>query len=167
MLYSGDFDRAEAAAENWLRHAPANWSAQWFGPQPALMLGRLDVAEQRLAAALRQNGREPLLVSLQAMLHAQRHQPDEALGCVRQALDLPLSLGHAHHTYYQVACVYALLGESEKAMAWLERSADTGNPCWPFFRLDPHLESLSQQARFQQFVARLEREFSAVRIRLA
>jgi len=41
--------------------------------------------------------------------------------------------------------VYALLGDTDKAMAWLERAADTGVPCWPFFRIDPHLESLRRE----------------------
>jgi serine/threonine protein kinase len=47
-------------------------------------------------------------------------------------VDFPLSFGHAHHTYYQIACVYAVLGETGKAMAWLERSVESGFGCWPF-----------------------------------
>jgi len=129
------------------------------------MLGRLDVAEQRLEAARHKSANEPLLVSLHGMLHARRQRRDDALACVRQALDLPLSLGHAHHTYYQVACVHAMLGDTDKAFAWLERSADTGNPCWPFFRVDPHLDSLRSHERFQQLVSRLERESMAIPIR--
>ena len=57
-------------------------------------------------------------------------------------MNSPHSFGHTHHIYHHVACVYALLGDVDKAMAWLERAADTGFPCWPFFRIDPHLENL-------------------------
>jgi hypothetical protein len=60
--------------------------------------------------------------------------------------------------------VYALLGDSDKAIAWLERSVDTGNPCWPFFRVDPHLENLRDQPKFQRLVAALEREYTALKI---
>jgi len=165
LLYTGQFVEAEAAADAWLRDAPSNWSAQWYGPQPALMLGHLDVAERHLAQSQGKNATEPLLVSLQGMLEAKRGRRDAALACVQQALDVPLSLGHAHHTYYQVACVYAVLGNIDKAVAWLQRSADTGNQCWPFFRIDPHLESLNPHEGFQQLLARLERECTAVRIR--
>jgi hypothetical protein len=98
------------------------------------------------------------------MLHARRKETGPALECVRKALDLPITVGHAHHTYYQVACVYAVLGEMEKAMAWLQRSVDTGNPCWPFFKLDPHLENLRPEPRFQTLVAGLEREYTALKI---
>ena len=39
----------------------------------------------------------------------------------------------------------AVLGETDKAMAWLESSVNTGFACWPFFQVDPHLESLRER----------------------
>jgi len=162
-LYSGDFARAEVAAEVRLRETPGYWSS-YYGPQPPLMTGDLSLAEQRLAAGLKRYPDEPLLVSLQGILHARRHETSAALDCVRKALDLPITVGHAHHAYYQVACIYAVLSETEKAMAWLERSVDTGNPCWPFFKVDPHLERLRPDPRFQTLVADLERQYAALKI---
>jgi serine/threonine-protein kinase len=163
-LYSGDFARAEAAAAAWLREAPANWFALCYGALPPLMTGDLPVAEQRLAAGLKLSPEEPTLLTLQGILHARRNQTSAALECVRKALDLPIGFGHAHHTYYQVACVYALLRETEKALAWLERSVDTGYPCWPFFRIDPHLENLRQEPAFKRLVADLEQKYTALKI---
>jgi hypothetical protein len=106
------------------------------------MLGRLDVAKQRLEAARNRSADEPLLVSLYGMLHARRQWREDAL-----------------------ACINALLGDTDKAFAWLERSADTRNPCWPFFRVDPHLDSLRSHEWFQRLVSRLERESMAIFIR--
>ena len=163
-LYSGDFGRAEELAAAWLKAVPENWIGWWFGPQPPLMMGNLALAEQRLEAALKVHPDEPVMVSLQGMLHARRGETVEALACVRNALDLPITVGHAHHTYYQVACVYAVLGETDKAMAWLQRSVDTGFPCSPFFRLDPHLENLRQESAFTRLVADLETTYSAIKI---
>jgi len=105
-----------------------------------------------------------LVVSQQGMLHARRHRTDLALQCVRRALDSPRSFGHTHHTYYNIACVHAVLGETDKAMAWLERSVDTGFPCWPFFRIDPHLEHLREEPAFKQLVADLEQTYTALKI---
>jgi TolB-like protein/predicted Ser/Thr protein kinase len=163
-LYGGDFARAEEAAAALLRESPGNFFACGYGPQPPLMTGDLALAEQRLAAGLKLYPAEPLLLSLQGMLHARRKETAAALECVRKALDFPITVGHAHHTYYQVACVHAVLGETEKAMAWLERSVDTGNPCWPFFRLDPHLENLRHEPAFIRLVADLENKYSAIKI---
>ena len=163
-LYSGDFARAEEAGEAYIRERPGTKYALGFRPLPPLYIGDLDLAEERLATALEQLGDEPLVVSMQGMLHARRNQSGPAVECVRRALDSPRSFGHTHHTYYQIACVYAVLGETDKAMAWLERSVDTGFACWPFFRVDPHLESLREKPQFKRLVGNLEQEYAALKI---
>jgi serine/threonine protein kinase len=163
-LWSGDFARAEHAAEAWIREKPGNKYALWYHPLSALMLGNLDAAEQRSAAAVKLYPDEPLIVSVQGILHAWRNQRGPALECVRQAQESALSFGHTHHTYHQIASVYAVLGETAKAMEWLEHSVDTGFPCWPFFKIDPHLENLRPDPRFQRLVADLERQYTAVKI---
>jgi serine/threonine protein kinase len=163
-LYSGEFARAEEAGEAWIREKPGTKYALWFHPLPALMLGNLEVAAQRLVVGLQLYPEEPLLVSLQGMLHARRGQRSLALECIRKVQESPNSFGHTHHTHHQIASAYAVLGETDKAMAWLERSVDSGNPCWPFFRLDPHLENLRGDPRFQRLVADLERQYTALKI---
>jgi serine/threonine protein kinase/Tfp pilus assembly protein PilF len=161
----GDFLRAEELGEAWVREAPRNRSALWFHAQPPLLLGRFDVAATRLSVALALCADEPLIMSLQGVLHACRREPDSALACVRRALDAPRSFGHTHHTFEHIACAYAMLGETDKALAWLQRSIDTGNPCWPFFRIHPHLESVRGEPRFNQLMTDLERKYTALPIR--
>jgi len=163
-LYSGEFALAEQAAEAWIREKPGSMYARWFHPQPPLMSGDLDLAERRLALALNQLPQDPLIISLQGMLHARRSEAELALQCTQKALDSPRSFGHTHHTYYQIACTYAVLRQTDKALAWLERTAETGFPCWAFFRVDPHLESLRDEPRFQRLVTDLEREYTALKI---
>jgi hypothetical protein len=63
--------------------------------------------------------------------------------------DTPGSFGHTHHTYYNIACIHAVLGETETPMAWLERTVNSGFACWPFFRVDPYLESLREKPVFK------------------
>jgi DNA-binding winged helix-turn-helix (wHTH) protein/tetratricopeptide (TPR) repeat protein len=163
-LYSGDFARLEEAAEAYIREGPgAAYALQVHALSP-LYCGHLDLAERRLAAALKQLPDEPLIISLQGILHAQLNQTGPALECVRRAIDSPRSFGHTHHIYYQIACVCAVLGETQKGMAWLERTADTGFPCWPFFKLDPHLINLRGMSAFKDLVADLEHKYAAIRI---
>ena len=164
-LCTADFGRAEQVGEAWAKDAPGNRFALWFHPQPPLMSGDLDLAEKRLRVAVNQYPDEPLIVSLQGMLHACRQQTLPALECVRTALDSPNSFGHTHHTHEQIACVYSMLGETDKALAWLQRSIDTGNPCWPFFKIHPHLENLRRESRFQELIAGLEQKYTALQIR--
>jgi hypothetical protein len=49
-------------------------------------------------------------------------------------------------------------------MAWLERSVNTGFACWPFFRVDPYLESLRNLPAFTRLVADLEQTYTALKI---
>ena len=63
-----------------------------------------------------------------------------------------------------IACVYAVLKETDKAMAWLERTVDTGFACWPLFRLDPNLENLHEKPEFKRLVSDLEKKYTALKI---
>ncbi len=163
-LYSGDFERLEQAAEAYIREGPGAAYALEVRALSPLYSGNLDLAERHLATALEQLPDEPLIISLQGIVHARRNRAGPALECVRRALDSPRSFGHTHHTYYHIACVFAMVGDTQKAMAWLERTADTGFPCWPFFRLDPHLELLREMPAFQKLVADLEHKYAGLRI---
>jgi hypothetical protein len=131
---------------------------------PPLLSGDLDLAEQRVGAALEQHPDEPWLVTFQGMLYARRGRADLALDCVRRAVDSPRSFGHTHHTHYNIACIHAVLGDPVASMAWLERSVQAGFACWPFFRRDPYLESLREEPAFQRLVADLEQTYSALEI---
>jgi tetratricopeptide (TPR) repeat protein len=160
-IYTGDFVRADQAAEVWYRERPGNIDALETRIITALLRGRLESAEQRLATASAHSPGDPLVVVLEGILHARRGHSDRALQCVGRALDFPRSFGHTHHVYHHAACVYALLGDVDRAMAWLERAADTGFPCWPFFRIDPHLENLRDEPAFIQLMADLEQKYPA------
>ena len=162
-LYRGDFAAAREAGEALFRETPDN-SSVFCSAHSLLLTGDLGTAADRLTFALEKYPDEPLFISLQGMLHARQNQADAAMECVRKALDFPFSLAHQHHTYHHLACIYAVLGDIEKAMAWLEKSADTGFPCWPFFQVDPTLENMRGEPRFQRLVADLERKYTTLRI---
>ena len=59
-IYSGDFVRADEAAEAWYRERPANVTALLTRIITALLSGRLELAEERLASASRQSARRAL-----------------------------------------------------------------------------------------------------------
>jgi tetratricopeptide (TPR) repeat protein len=164
-LMSGDFAAAENATAAWLRDRPGNLYARVSHVLPPLFSGNLALAEERLTPLSTQLPDEPLIFGLQGILHAKRLRADLAVESVRKALECPRSFGHTHHTYHYIAGVYAVLGEIDKAMAWLERSVDTGWACWPFFRIDPHFENLRDEPRFKALMADLEQTYTALEIR--
>jgi hypothetical protein len=99
------------------------------------------------------------MISLQGLLHARTGQTDAAMDCVMKACSYPQSFGHAHHAYYQIACVHAVIGRPETAFAWLERSVNTGFACWPFFLKDPNLERLRTMPEFELLISSLQAKY--------
>jgi hypothetical protein len=51
---------------------------------------------------------------------AQSITGDIELDFGRYELRRPKSFGHAHHTYYQIACILAVLGKHQAVFEWLE-----------------------------------------------
>ena len=159
-LWAGEFETANRECEAWLRESPKSKYALWLRPQPLLLMGDLKAAEKMLRESLDEFPEEPLFVSLQGMLHAQRGEAERALECAQRACESPRSFGHTHHTLYQVACVHSILGQDDKALAWMDRAVSTGFRCWPFFRVDPSLSNLRRLPAFQNYIAEIEKDCS-------
>ena len=102
---------------------------------------------------------EPLIVSLQGVFHALTGREGKALDCLTKACASAKSFGHAHHSYYQFACILALLGQREAAFEWLERSVSNGFACWPFFLKDPCLKNLRTLEPFEVLVSSLQAKY--------
>src|SRR5262249_56808962 len=102
---------------------------------------------------------EPLIVSLEGVYHALTGNGTTAMDCLNRACAIPKSFGHAHHSYYQIACILALLGKHKSAFEWLERSVSTGFACWPFFLKDPSLRNLRGLPEFEMLVSSLQAKY--------
>jgi hypothetical protein len=72
----------------------------------------------------------------------------------------PKSFGHAHHSYYQFACTFALLERREAAFEWPERSVSNGFACWPFFLKDLCLKNLRELPGFEVLVSSLQAKYA-------
>jgi serine/threonine protein kinase/Tfp pilus assembly protein PilF len=157
-LWSGEYEAADRGCDEWLRKSPGSKYALWLRPQPQLLMGDLRAAEGTLRDTLAQYPDEPLFTSLQGMLRALQGEDEDALKYTRRACESPRSFGHTHHTLYQVACVYSILGRNEQALEWLDRAVSTGFRCWPMFRTDPCLTNLRKEPEFEKYVATIEKE---------
>jgi hypothetical protein len=85
---------------------------------------------------------------------------------IARAARLDHGTSDIHHSQYYVGAAYALLGEPEQALEWLERSAAEGFPCYPFFASDPDLDRLRKDPRFQAFLAQLKTQWEGYRATL-
>src|SRR5580698_2084754 len=158
-VWSQEYDLARQQIQTWRTESPSNKYALYFAPYPAMMTGDWKEASRLMEEALRLVPNEPLIISLQALLHALVGNRDAAIECVTRACSSPKSFGHSHHTYYQIACTLALTGRRETAFEWLERSVSTGFACWPYFLKDPSLASLRSLPEFELLISALQARY--------
>ena len=158
-VWGGEYELARQQVARWRAEHPTNKYAIYFAPQPAILSGEWEEARRLLdeAAAVAQD--EPMIVTLQGVMHAAQGETDTALQCISRACTNPKSFGHAHHTYYQIACILSLLDRPDGAFAWLERSVDSGFACWPFFLHDPSLKNLRRHPQFDLLVSSLQAKY--------
>jgi tetratricopeptide (TPR) repeat protein len=63
--------------------------------------------------------------------------------------------GDLHPRSYEIAQIYAPLGQPELALDWLERAAEERQPFLIWIQVDPFLEGLHSQPRFQDLLRRV------------
>jgi tetratricopeptide (TPR) repeat protein len=158
-IWSREYDLAKEEIQAWRTENPGSKYPIYFAPHPAMMTGNWNEANTLLKEAEGLLSEEPMIVSLRGVFHALRGKADAAMECVNRACAIPRSFGHAHHTYYQIACTLALLGQTKAAFEWLERSVSTGFACWPFFVKDPCLKNLWGLAEFEVLVSTLQAKY--------
>jgi DNA-binding winged helix-turn-helix (wHTH) protein/tetratricopeptide (TPR) repeat protein len=158
-VWTQQYELAREQIQAWRAENPANKYAICYAPQPALWSGNWSEAESLLKEGLELLPAEPLMISLQGMFFALTGQKDLAADCIVKACANPKSFGHAHHTYYNIACILALLGQRGPAFEWLERSVSSGFACWPFFLKDPCLENLRGLSEFGLLVSSLQAKY--------
>ena len=158
-VWNHEYDLAREEIQAWRAENPDNKYPVYFAPQVAMMSGDLKGARILLDEAAQLLREDPLIVSLQGVFYASMGKEGKALDCLSTACASPKSFGHAHHTYYQIACILALLGRREAAFEWLERSVSCGFACWPFFLKDPYLKNLRELPAFEVLVSSLQAKY--------
>jgi len=158
-MWSCEYEQARETIQAWRAESPENKYAIYFAPQPALMTGDWKEANALLEEALLAAPDDPIIISLQGVFYALTGRPEQALDCMMRACASPKSFGHAHHTYYQIACILALLERRETAFEWLERSVSSGFACWPFFLKDHRLQNLRGLPEFELLVGSLQAKY--------
>ncbi len=104
-----------------------------------------------------------VVTSMRAIWFAQSGDSARAEADIRAALSKATGYVHFHHTAYNVASAYALLGRPGPAVMWLREAAETGWPCYPYFARDPNLEKLHSDPVYVAFMQTLKVEWERYR----
>jgi len=104
--------------------------------------------------------------STRAIWFAKAGDARRAEADIRTATDKGKGFIHFHHTAYNIASAYALLGQARPASRWLRVAAETGWPCYPYFANDPNLERIRGDASYLAFIGELKQEWERYRATL-
>ncbi|HEV8591114.1 MAG TPA: winged helix-turn-helix domain-containing protein, partial [Pyrinomonadaceae bacterium] len=80
---------------------------------------------------------------------------------------LPYKNNSYHHGTYNIACVYALTGNSAEAVRWLRETVATGFLNYPMFERDHYLDRIRQTPEFVQFMAEMKAQNDRLRRQFA
>ncbi|HZI52213.1 MAG TPA: tetratricopeptide repeat protein, partial [Chitinophagaceae bacterium] len=125
-------------------------------------LGRTDKAFKTLEKleTLKISGTEEAdLAAAYAVLYAGVGRKKEAEEKISIAMQKGQGVSHFHHAEHLIASAYALMGDNKAAVAWLEKTAEHGLPCYPLFNGDPNLKSLKNDPGFISFMEKLKRQW--------
>jgi len=157
--WNQEYEPFREHTRQWQAASPKNKYANYLVPQAAMMIGDWEEASRLAEEALQAFPNEPMIIGLQGVLHALMGRGEAALDCVTKACAIPKSFGHAHHTYYHIACIFAITERRETAFEWLDRSVSTGFACWPFFLKDPCLANLRGMPEFELLINTLQAKY--------
>jgi tetratricopeptide (TPR) repeat protein len=115
------------------------------------------------------------------VIYVEKAMYPEAIAEFQKLGDAPHALGHAGNAYarmgqadaarqmirrlevhmqkegigrYEIALIYAALGEKDEAFTWLEKSFEAHDKGVTFFKIDPCLDPLRSDPRFQDLIQR-------------
>ena len=156
-LYRGQYDRAyDVFNSTPLEQNPTLWGYQTA--TALFRLGREREAADMLDKFLRDYPADEggTGTSVRAMMFAKAGKRPEAEAAIARSLSLGQTFGHFHHTAYSIASAYALLGDQERAIDYLQSAADNGFPCYPLFASDKFLDGVRKNPRFIALLTKLE-----------
>jgi len=166
-MYRANYEEALAVFNSTpLETNPSLWA---FQKATALFrLGRNDEAAALVGEFLKNypEDRGGVGTSVKAMMLARDHKETEAEGAIKRANEIGKGFGHFHHTAYNIASAYALMGKTEAAIKWLQDAAEDGFPCYPLFENDANLNSLRKDEHFIAFMAKLKQRWEHYRATL-
>ena len=152
MLMRGEFRAAVERSEPLLKRTDAPAVRQYLG-LARYYTGDVDGARAMLGSIMRADRPDIRAQASLASIEAGSGRRDDAqarIAEIRRASDLD------HHVTYSLGAAYSQLGQPEESLKWLERAADEGFPCYPWFERDPLLDPVRQNPRFTRLLARLQ-----------
>ncbi|QYO66505.1 serine/threonine-protein kinase [Leptolyngbya sp. 7M] len=153
FIYKREYDTALEEIEKGERVEPDHPMLKIFRSAVYYYRGNAEMAIEMMQKVLEQNPRMDGIRPLYAIYLAGSGRYDEAR---QQLTDEVLAVSKTDHdSAYWVTSTYALLGDKENAFKWFNKAIKLGNENRPHFEKDRSLDSLRDDPRFEEAMAKV------------
>jgi serine/threonine-protein kinase len=152
LYFAHRYDQAAAELHKCLELDPNYWIGYFYLGQVYTQQGRFDdaIAAERKSLEILKSASWPLAeIALDYALAGKNAEARQALR------DLLANSRHIYVSAYGIAAVYAALGDKDQAFAQLEQAYAQHSQFLDFLKVDPELDSLRSDPRFQNLLGRM------------
>ncbi|MGC1961614.1 MAG: protein kinase, partial [Candidatus Sulfotelmatobacter sp.] len=160
LLYSGKAAEAEKEMRQLVAAHPDQFKALAYFSMILYYGNKLDEAQSNIdrSLVLSVNSHDDVPPLVAAFLYASRHQPDK--------IDARLFQYHPEQVVdgdeaYWLGGMYALLGDRQHALDWLNRTVALGDMNYPWFERDKNYDSLRSDPEYQSIMAGIRQRWEA------
>jgi serine/threonine protein kinase len=160
LLYSGKGAEAEKEMRPVVAANPDQFKALAYFAMILYYEGKLDEAQVNVdhSLALSANSGDNVPPLVAAFLYASRNQRDKIDGRLFQYR--PEQVIDGDEAYW-LGGIYALLGDKQRALVWLKRTAALGDVNYPWFERDKNYDSLRSEPEYQTIMAGIRQRWQA------
>jgi tetratricopeptide (TPR) repeat protein len=152
LIFVHQYDQAIAQLRNTLELDSSYWLAHDFLGRAYEQKGRLPEAIAEFQRALELESAVPENRSMLGHAYALSGKKAEAQKMIDELKDLSK---RSYVPPYNIAVVYAGLGDKDQAFAWLDRAYNDRSFYLTWIKVDPDLDSLRSDSRFADLVRRV------------
>ncbi len=156
FMYQGKYDEALAELDEGAKVEPDHPLLNFFRSRVYYYQGRVDEAIALLKHILEHNPRIEGIRPMLTVYLATKGQIEEAKAQLTEGAEKAADADHDSALW--TAAAYALLGDKEKALDWLEHAVKLGNENRPWLEKDPTLASLRDEPRFIELMKTLKKD---------
>ena len=160
-MYGGRYHPAVTILERAL--AKSESPTEWTLAYALYNAGRTAEAEAMLRKRAAQGGNARTLRRTQATLASILAARGDAEGARKLIAVVTASSYKEHHVSYALGVAYARLDMSREALMRLREAHDSGFRCYPWFAVDPLLESFRRKPESRPFFNELKRSWELMK----
>jgi tetratricopeptide (TPR) repeat protein len=150
--YAKRYDLATEQLKKAIEFESNFWWAHTYLARIYEKTGNISAAITKLEQARKMEGATTEVSAALGHAYASTGKREEALKIISE-LNEPSN--HIQMDGYEVAIIYAALGEKDQAFAYLDKEYATGSWFLLFIKVDPDLDPLRDDARFKDLLKRI------------